>query len=764
MAFSTSKRSGFLPFSRSARARQEEQKRLAELLRARPQGLAYFAWNPRVGVLASSRNLSALLHIEAVKTPDDIIYALAPEDTAALEGLWQHLVEAGESFSYRASLGESDTTVRISARRLSESANDGQALHYIFWVQDVRHEAERENELRTEAQHQYDRREQLEQILQSLPFPAWLRDQDLAVCWCNTAYADTLEQSVDDIVENQLELLGRHAKASHKLARKAAKEQANASLTEHMIIDGQRRLMQINECYVPARDQVFGYAFDVTAQEEALNELKRFKSASSDLLGALNTGIAIFDGKQELDFFNGAFVDLWRLEEKWLNARPRLGELLDKLREQRRLPEQADFRNFKRGWLEMFTSLIQPHEDMLHLPDGMAIRLLVVPHPLGGLFMIFEDVTSRLELESSVNTLLAVQRETLDNLDEGLAVFGADGQLKLSNPSYAKIWGLPPEALHNHPHINSLIEKKKERIAPELWESTRKEILNCTLHRQQLSGRLQTKGERIISYNNALMPDGGILTRYTDITDSLRVEQALLEKNAALEEAERLKVDFLANVSYQLRTPLNAVMGFAEVLSQEYFGPLNKKQHEYVEGMLEAGDKLLNLVNDILDLSTIEAGYMELETKEINAEAMLRSLHDLVLEWTRKEDITLIYTSSLEMGTLQADETRLKQALLNLINNAIRYTPAGGKIELAAERHDDSIHLIVRDNGEGIPQDKMDTIMDPFVQLKDKHHQKGAGLGLTLTKSIIELHGGTLEIQSEEGKGTEVRCVLPIGK
>jgi signal transduction histidine kinase len=267
-----------------------------------------------------------------------------------------------------------------------------------------------------------------------------------------------------------------------------------------------------------------------------------------------------------------------------------------------------------------------------------------------------------------------------------------------------------------------------------------------------------------LEYSIVPLPDGNILNAYFDITDTVKVEQALMEKNAALEEAERLKTDFLANVSYQLRTPLNAIMGFAEMLNQQYFGKLNDRQLEYTSSMIEAGQRLVSLVNDILDLSTIEAGYLKLYPAEVRVRSLIEQVVQLTEEWARKQKLDLIIQCPDDRLTVTADERRMKQVLLNLISNAINYSPNGGRVTISAQRSGDFVLLAVRDTGAGIPAADLERVFTPFEKIHSKKTQRrsGAGLGLALVKSIVQLHGGDVTIESKEGAGTNVICKLPL--
>ena len=513
-----------------------------------------------------------------------------------------------------------------------------------------------------------------------------------------------------------------------------------------------------------------GFVTDLTSQKEASTDYERYLSANKILMEQLRSAISIFDSNQRLEFFNSAFAQLWSLEEQWLNTHPKLAEILEKLREMRRLPEQADFKNYKQNWLDMFSKVIDTDEDMLYLPDNTALKRTVIPHPMGGLMMTFEDVTSNLELESSYNTLIAVQKETLDNLAEGVAVYGGDGRLKLYNPAFASLWKINPEDIEGDPHISKLVERMKPLFDPEIWVDKKPILISHGIERQIQEGRMTRADEVLIEYTTVPLPDGGILVSYFDATDSAKVENALREKNTALEVAEQIKTDFLANVSYQLRTPLNAIMGFAEILDQQFFGDLNEKQKEYAQGIQEAGDKLVRLIDDILDLSSIEAGYLDLAMNEFDIYTVLDNIHELTIEWGRKEKIKVEMTAPQDIGTLIADERRLKQILLNLVHNALSFTPPNGTITLNALRDEDFVHFKISDTGIGISKSDQQRIFNPFERV---HHEgradmsnsslsRGAGLGLSLVKNITELHGGAVTVDSEKDKGTTITISFPI--
>jgi len=453
---------------------------------------------------------------------------------------------------------------------------------------------------------------------------------------------------------------------------------------------------------------------------------------------------------------------LWGLEAEWLAAEPSFGDVLERLRERRRIPEHADFRAFKRERLQLFTSLIDRHQELMHLPDDRTLLLSISPHPFGGLTFVYENVTDRLALERSCNTLTQVRRATLDNLFEGVAVYGSDGRLKLHNPAYRKIWGLSQHDVAGEPHIGEIVDKMRSFLDDgEDWAAMKQGIIaNVTAHRAA-SGPLHRSDGSMLQVATVPLPDGNVLLTYLDVTDTARVERALRERNEALETAGRLKSEFIANVSHELRTPLNAVIGFAEILTNRYFGTLNPRQLDYSHSILASARLLMGLINDILDLATIEAGYMMLESGRIEVFAMIQAVLSLTRDRARSRDLELDLRCPPEIGVIEGDERRLKQALFNLISNAIKFTPPGGAIRLEAARDKNALSLTVTDTGIGIPPADQARVFEKFER---GVHQSGAGLGLSLVKSLIELHGGTVVIESASGQGTRITCRLPLAQ
>ncbi len=710
---------------------------------------------PEVRLVNNPTNPFAPFSGTTVRRLDDIASRLNSSDFDALRNDLARL-EPGEQMR-RMCRGASDNKTFEAA-----AVADEESIFLSF--RDATAQAETFSRLETEVAARRDEAAGLRAVADAMSLPMWRRDATLALVWCNPAYAAAVEATPADITKPPgIELApvppGGDTQA---LARRAITEGSAATGLTHAVLHGERRLLEINEAPAAGGGTV-GWARDVTDLEVARTTVKQHISAHAEVLESLSTAIAIYNASQNLTFFNSEFTKLFQLDELFLRTEPSLSEVIDAMRETRRIPEQADWRAYKTRVQRLFTTVTEPMEELLHLPDGAVLRQIATPHPFGGLMFITLDVTDRYALERSHSTLAAVQRATLDNLYEAVAVFGADGRLKLSNPGYAAIWGLDSAHLLSEPHVNDLLDLVQGHFEAAEFEQHKREFVARLSERARSNQRLFRRDGKVLDCAFVPLPDGATLLTYLDISDRFQVERALRDRTEALETADRLKSEFVANVSYELRTPLNTVIGFTEILVNQYFGPLNERQLEYARGVLESSQQLLSLINDILDLATIEAGLIQLEIESVDAHSVLVSMLNLVQERARKQQLELTLDCSRSIGRLDADERRLKQVLFNLLSNALKFTPAGGQVTLGARRDEQSMMFWVSDTGIGIERDQQKNVFDNFHRgTSPVARQSGAGLGLSLVRYFVELHGGELSLDSQPDVGTTVACTFPL--
>jgi len=625
------------------------------------------------GALNSTSGLASLLGSKSARITEvgQVAQCLDPEDAERLSPAIERLRSDGTSFEMLLHLLNSDTILQASGE-----AREGLIA---VWFREVSDWIRATRRLREE-------RAALSGTLNALPIPIWRRSPDGRLLYCNKTYAEMVDADAEAAVEGGIEIArGAVGENGRALGLRTLETGLRQSESHHVVAGGARRLLDITELPGPGNGTI-GYALDLTALEDTQSELARHISAHAEVLETLSTGIVIYGPDGRVKFFNSAFAALWQLDERWLSTEPSFGEVLEVLRENRRLPEAVDFQSYKRGLQKQLLGIIEPIEDLLHLPDERTLRLVAAPHPFGGVVVTYEDVTDRLALERSHNTLIAVQRETLDHLYEGIALFTGDGRLKLSNPAFARMWNFTPEELSGEPHVSVLVDRIRRYFPQAHWPTLRAKLIASVAEPEAHTGRMERRDGTSLDWASVPLPDGACLFTYLDVTDSSRVERALRERNEALEHADRLKSEFIANVSYELRTPLNAIIGFAEILDRQYFGPLNVRQIEYSKGIVEASQRLLALINDILDVANIEAGYLQLEVQPIEMKTLVQSVESLAHERLRNRQLSFETECADDVGTIHADERRLKQALYNLISNSVKFTPEGGRISLTVKR------------------------------------------------------------------------------
>lgn len=597
-------------------------------------------------------------------------------------------------------------------------------------------------------------------IINTSPHLVWLRDDSLKITFCNLAFSEVAEETTDSVVAlGDIELFKGH----RQLVQKAWDSGMEFAERRHVIVGGERHLYTIREVPLKKEGMVLGYGTHITELEQAQEEIQRHISALRDLLESSTSAMAIYGKDMRLKFYNFAFVALWKFDETWLDTEPTYGEILENLRERRKLPEQANFKAFKEQQLKLFTKLIETEEEFFYLPDGKTLRVIAIPHAMGGILFAYEDVTDRLALERSYNTLIAVQRETLDNLHEGLVVFGENGRLTLSNPVFHKLWGLTPEFTASEPHMREVFEKCRALFVTDDWEQFLANLVARLQQRQFFAMRFERSDHSVIDCSCVPLPDGQTLLSFIDMTASTLVERSLRERTEALEAADKLKTEFLANMSYELRSPLTSISGFAEMLQKQYVGPLNDIQKDYIGGIYQSAQQLAALISDIIDLATVEAGYIKMEFRQFDIRAAIDNVITLLSERMKLKDVTITVAVAPEIATLEADETRVKQIIGNLLSNAVKTTKAQGNILIEVSYIEGSrgpVQLIVRDNGPGIEPERQAHLFDPFFTGALK---KGAdaALGLSLVKRFVEMHGGDVTVTSEAGVGTTIRCTFP---
>jgi signal transduction histidine kinase len=589
--------------------------------------------------------------------------------------------------------------------------------------------------------------EALRKLTDNIPDPVWARDASDRLVWANGAYVRAVEaHDLDDAISRGTELLDQSAREASALARGA-------------IVAGARHMLNVID--VPSPVGSVGMAIDLSELETARENLARQASAHAQLLDRLSTGVAIFDRNKRLQFYNAAYRSIWALGPAFLDSKPFDGEILDRLRAEGRLPEQADFRVWKASVLSAYLS-VDVAEHIWYLPDSRRLRVVTSPSPDGGVIYLFDDTTERYQLESKFNGLIRVQGETLDTLREGVAVFGTDGRLTLFNPAFGSMWDMDHALLCGRPHIDEVAHRCRKLCQdPDDIMHLRSVVAGFADERLTFERRVHRNDGMVLDCSAAPLPDGATLITFTDVTDGVNIARVLTEQNQVLLEAEQLRNNFVHHVSYELRSPLTNIIGFIEFLGDSSVGDLNPKQREYTGYILKSSAALLAIINDILDLATIDMDAMELAPGTIDIVSTMEEAAKGVQDRLADNGVALDIVALDGIGSFRADGKRVRQILFNLLSNAIGFSTAGQRVTLAAMRRDDTVVFKVTDQGRGIPLDMLDQVFDRFHSYTAGSKHRGVGLGLSIVRSLMELHGGKVLIDSAPEEGTTVTCIFP---
>ena len=591
-------------------------------------------------------------------------------------------------------------------------------------------------------------------FLNARPAPAWIAAADGSPVWVNAAWLRAADAASLD------EAAARGA-AFDKSADALASEAANLGQRRESIrwstVSGKRRAFHITA--QPLEGGGVGvWTEDVSEHEDLRELLKRSVEAHDETLNHIADAVAVFDKTKKLMFHNTAFAELWGLEPAWLADQPSHSEVLDRLRQRRRLPETADYGKWKAAELGRYEQLAAGPDEMWSVPEGRTLKVVRQPHPMGGMLLLFSDITDELKLKSQYNALIQVQQATLDKLSDAVTVFGSDGRLRLHNEAFARFWNVTPERVEAAGDFEGVVDLCIPKLHDKsLWAELKGRVADPDPQaRAPTTGEVKTSDSRIVVYQSRPLPDGATLIAFTDVTDARKLEGALAAKEQALADAERLKRDFVGNVSYELRTPLTTIIGYAELLEHSGEG-LSERGRGHAAAVKSAATQLARSIEDVLDMAQIDAEEMALDLEDVRVANLLSAQAERWTPQALAAGVSIVVEPAQDLGFIRGDARRLAQILEHLMENALGQTPAGGVVTLAAKKALGEIQLQVSDTGRGIPFHVQAHIFDRFIG----RERGGPGLGLALVKSLTELHGGWVALESEPGAGATFTCHLP---
>ncbi|MBB4641630.1 PAS domain-containing sensor histidine kinase [Rhizorhapis suberifaciens] len=687
---------------------------------------------------------------------------LEPKDGQTLAHDISAAQKAGKSFTRPVSAQGSSRALLVRGSPAGPALSSPGGV--ILWLFDAT-ESQVEIAALTEEKDRLARAlESLAGVIEAAPMPMWHRSPDLRLSLVNSAYVQSVDASdAQEVILNGMELVEPIEGVSPMAAAATALESGvSYARLVPATIDGERRMMRVVD--VPLGEAgVAGYAIDMHELEQARSEYKRLAEAQRDMLDRLSAGVAQFGADRSLRFSNQPFQRLFGLRSESLSDAPEFDRVLDSMREAGRLPGSRDFPAWRTERRDWFLSTQAIEENWL-LPDGVHLRVFAQPLPDGGLLLIFEDRTEQVQLSSARDTLLRVRAATFDNLFEAVGVFASDGRLHLWNNRFKKIWGFEENALAEHPRVDQMMEKVAYKLLkPDQISVVRELVRSATVERKQRGGRVAFADGQHFEFAAIPLPDGNALFTMLDVTDSRRIEQALRDRNSALEEADQIKTAFVSNMSYELRTPLTSIAGFTEMLQAGYAGELPDQARDYIGAIMESVARLSSLIDNVLDLTQGEAGALPLHMRPLDLAELIQERAGHYQDEAKGREIELAVKIDDSLGSVSGDSRRLGEAIDHLLANAIRYTGSGGRVLLHGDGTPQGARIVVSDNGPGMDVKAQALAFDRFKRAEQAKKGEPLGFGLPLARQLVEAHGGTLNLMSELGQGTAITMELPRG-
>ncbi|WP_294252384.1 PAS domain-containing sensor histidine kinase [uncultured Sphingomonas sp.] len=684
---------------------------------------------------------------------------LDPEDVALLGEQVEAAQRAGQSFRLSLPVRGSERMLLVLGERASEAVETPGSV--LLWVLDSTDSQAEVGSLEREADRLRAAFDALTALIEAAPMPMWYRGPDLRLLMVNTAYVRAVEgRDAEDVVSRGVELVdgaGLGGPLANAAIARDTQEPQSAAMPA--TIAGARRMLRLHDVPLPTGG-IAGFAVDIEELERARGGLKRFAEAQRAMLDRMSAGVAQFGSDRSLVFCNQPFRRLFAMKNEWLADRPEFDRVLERMREARKLPDVRDFPHWKAERREWFTSPEAVEESWSI--GTTHLRVVAQPLPEGGLLLIFEDQTQQLELQREHGEMQQVRTATLDSLAEAVAVFGK-GRLQLWNRKFRQVWGFEDGFLDGHPQIATIVKA----AGGKLVNAARAEIIGDLIRlaakdRQQRGSSITFANGRHFDIAAVPLPDGNALVTMLDTTDRQRVERALRDRNEALEAADRVRTAFVANMSYELRTPLTSIKGFGEMLQGGFAGKLSADGKEYVEAILMSVDRLGGLIDDVLDLTQSEGQPIERET--VDVELAATSAADVIAPLAKGKAIELVIEDAGTVGVVQGDARRIRQTVEHLLRHAVSNTGEGGRVLLHLDGNARVARVIVSDDGPGMPPEAVARAFDRFAQVgTSRGGDRALGLGLPLAKQFVEAHGGRIELISEPGQGTLVTVELPRG-
>ncbi len=583
----------------------------------------------------------------------------------------------------------------------------------------------------------------------------WIRNSKGVLVWVNEVYANAVGiRDVKDVISRQVEILA--AKELSEMLSVLHKKEIHETVTHRNCVNGMRIYHTISIPY--DKGGSYGIAHDITELTQARQSLEINEGAREIVFDNIQGSILVFNDKQRLSFANAKFVELTGMDKNWLDERPYANEIFDKMRENNLLPEQKDYRMWLAELLELNEQSSVLGQEW-YVQNGQKLYVKKINTGNSGLIFIIDNLTHSLELSGKVDAMQILQAATLDNLQEAVAQFGADGRVKLCNKPFAKMF-LEGIEYESEPHINDIASNPKRKIKDSNhFERLRQIVLNMEPQSEE-TDMIELKNGDIYKYTARFVEGGTKLVCYENQTHEIAFQKMLEEKNFALESTDRMKREFMAEVSQKLREPLNNVMAYSQMLDADMYGPLNQQQAELVQLMVHQCYDFKDLVDKIIDKAQIEAGNVKPKMKMAPLINLLNDTFRRVDGRLKQKNLCLNVKVPRSEISIIADPEHINKIVTHLLTESIEASKEGEKISFSCYNKEDGTYFTIYDN---CPFEiEHDGKKKSHFELQPKNGKnRYENIGYQIASGLVKMHGGSISLMPTKDNKTTVEFVIP---
>jgi signal transduction histidine kinase len=562
-------------------------------------------------------------------------------------------------------------------------------------------------------------------IADSIPIALWHRNAQGRIDYCNETYANALECSIAKIKTENLELFSKNDINLHQFSEQSLAKREPSISRQYAVVQGKRRFVEVGIYPIPETFSTVGYALDCSETEDLASKLSSTTSAYHEIFNTISIPIAVFDERKNLHYYNTAYTKLFDFKESFLEKNITFADILDDLRTRKKIPEHANFKEYKKKRAELFNNIIKPIEEFIDLPNEDTLRVRIAPYPLGGLIFVYENITDKLNLERGVNTLLAVQKETINHLYEALIVIEKNGKIQFLNKSMELLFNIQNANTLVGAPFNSWTAIFKQFFLDEKQHTNWTQYLSSLfINRHPINERLFLLNDLVINWFYTPLPDGSHMLGFLNVSEEWNNERQLKAHSLNLEKKNTLKQNYINQITYELQKPINNIIGFSKSLTQQLFGPLNEKQLNYCQLIENNTENVKFLIDDVLCLIGLDQYSLTITPQPFILQNMLNALIAIIEPIFQEKGIDFTISNTATPKKVVGSEKHLKQALFAIIKDLVIYTPERATISINIKSDQEEKHLTLE-------------IEAPYHHKLNKENQT---LGHTIACRILDSH------------------------